>query len=149
LIPADTLTLDNLSPGLQDVLDRLGRLGGSLLPVEAVANMRRAKDRDAARNPASLRQSGTIFGVKIEDQWLYPSFQFNDDGQAHQSIGAVLELLPDALEGWTLLDWFVTPQQVLGRAPAQLLGEVSEAERDSNVRKLVALAKHQLINPLA
>lgn len=149
MIPADTISLENLTPGLQAVIDRLTELGCSLLPGEAVVEMRRAKARDAARNTDSLRQGGTIFGVRIEDQWLYPSFQFNGGGQVHQGIAEVLAVLPEDLEGWTLLDWFVTPQLVLGRAPAQLLGGATKAESDSNVWKLVALAKHQLINPLA
>jgi len=148
LIPADTLSLDNLSPGLQVVLGRLEQLGGTLLPGEAVVEMRRANAGDPTRSTAGLRQGGAIFGVKIGNQWLYPSFQFNAGGEVHQGIGEVLEVVPDELEGWTLLDWFVTSQVMLGRAPAELL-DGAEKERGSNVRKLVALAKYQLIELLS
>lgn len=144
-MPSEQTRITNLSPGLLGVLDRLGKLEGRLLTAEEVVSLRGVR----VKNSTDLRRRSTIFGIEIEGYWLYPSFQFGGDGQVREGIAKVLEVVPDDLEGWTLLDWFITPQSTLGRAPSQLLCGATVAEYESNIRKLVALAKYQLKDPLA
>lgn len=145
----DVVTSARLPPGLQAVLNRLESIDGRLLSASEIVTMREANVERAGQKARNPRIRSTIFGIEIGKHWLYPSFQFNDGGQVHEGVGAVLNILPDGFEGWPLLDWFVTPQLLLQCAPAQLLGGATEDIRESNLRRLVALAQYQLLEPLA
>jgi len=82
-------------------------------------------NQSAAANRSQLayqwRRERRIFAVTFCRERRYLKFQFDEDGQPLPVIGRVLE----ALHGWPEWDiaaWFVTPNDLLGRAqPVALL----------------------------
>lgn len=74
-----------------------------------------------------LRREGRIFGVKVDDEYRYPVFQFDEYGAVKAGMRKLLGAAGDLRE-WGLALWLAAPNGYLaGARPVDLLG----AEPDS------------------
>lgn len=86
-----------------------------------------------ASNRASLanrwREERKVFAIRVGDQQLYPSFQFDEDGRPLKAVAMALEhLAAEKLSDWQTALWFTSPTGWLGgRRPVDLLGEEPDA----------------------
>lgn len=68
-----------------------------------------------------LRREGRIFGVKVDDEYRYPAFQFDEYGAAKAVIRKLLSAAGH-LRGWGLALWLAAPNGYLaGARPVDLL----------------------------
>jgi hypothetical protein len=90
---------------------------------------RRAGSRAAKRSRIAYhwRSRRRIFAVPYQGKLVYPSFQFDDEGQPFPVVRGVLTALR-AWEPWDVAAWFVMANPRLERArPVELLGREGEA----------------------
>ena len=107
---------------------------GELLDAEAVASQLGSTSANRQR-AAKLRKEGKLVGLRRNNRYLYPAFQFDRGRQciypAAEEINARLDAANDP---WGVASWWLRPRDVLGgRAPRDLLG----TERESELRTLV------------
>jgi hypothetical protein len=79
-----------------------------------------------AANKAALanrwKQEGRIFPITHHGQTLFPSYQFDAEGQPRPAIAAVLSTLGQQSRDWELAIWFISSSGWLGgRRPVDLL----------------------------
>lgn len=67
---------------------------------------------------ADRRARRTLLALRTrEGQWVYPTFQFDGDGQVVRGLAEVLRILaPSGVDDWTLAGWLVSPSRSLGGA---------------------------------
>jgi hypothetical protein len=79
---------------------------------------------------ADRRSRRTLLGLKTADGvWVYPAFQFDDQGEVLGGLSDVLKILAPSLDDWTLAGWLMAPFDALeGATPIQWLrrGEAPE-----------------------
>ena len=86
---------------------------------------------NTAKNRSAIASRWTsekkIFGVRFQNQTLYPEFQFKD-GEPIPAIADILKEMPRSFTGWDLAFFFTSPNSYLdGKLPVDLLK--SKAER--------------------
>jgi hypothetical protein len=91
---------------------------------------------NTARNRSAIASRWTserkIFGVRFQNQTLYPTFQFKD-GEPIPVIAEILKKMPAAFTGWDLAFFLTSPNAYLGgKLPLELL--------KSNPERVVSLA---------
>jgi hypothetical protein len=86
----------------------------------------------------TLRQAGAIFGIKCDQDWRYPRFQFKD-GMPRPEVAVLLRTLAEDPAGWDRAYFFCTPNAYLGdRRPMDVL--------DRSLHDLTRVA-HRHANP--
>ena len=80
---------------------------------------------NAAKNRSAIASRWTnekkIFGVRFQNQTLYPRFQFKD-GEPISAIADILKEMPSSFTGWDLAFFFTSPNTYLdGKLPVDLL----------------------------
>ena len=95
---------------------------------------------DAKYALASMRSSGVLLGVwsSRRECFLYPDFQFADDGRLLPEVSPLLQILPAQNDdaGWRRAFWLYSPHALLdGRTPSSIFSldprkilEVAKAE---------------------
>jgi hypothetical protein len=66
-----------------------------------------------------------------KNRYLFPAFQFDENGQVFSVVPTVNQLLDAESDPWGVASWWVEPHASLppGTAPRQLLGNNDEAIR--------------------
>jgi hypothetical protein len=78
-----------------------------------------AKNRSAIASRWASEKK--IFGVRFQNQTLYPAFQFKD-GEPIQVIADILKEMPSSFTGWDLAFFLTSPNSYLdGKLPVELL----------------------------
>lgn len=78
-----------------------------------------AKNRSAIASRWASEKK--IFGVRFQNQTVYPAFQFKD-GEPIPAIADILEEMPPSFTGWDLAFFLTTPNSYLdGKLPLELL----------------------------
>lgn len=75
---------------------------------------------------ADRRDRRTLLALRTRDgQWVYPTFQFDRDGQVVRGLSEVLQILaPSGVDDWTLAGWLASPSRLLaGASPRTWLAE--------------------------
>jgi hypothetical protein len=95
-----------------------------------------AKNRSAMASRWASEKK--IFGVRFQNQTLYPAFQFKD-GEPIPVIAEILKEMPPSFTGWDLAFFLTSPNSYLdGKLPVELL--------KSKPERLVSLA-HAFAHP--
>jgi hypothetical protein len=86
---------------------------------------------NSAKNRSAMASRWTserkIFGVRFQNQTLYPAFQFKD-GEPIPAIAQIVKEMPPSFTGWDLAFFLTSPNSYLdGKLPLELLK--SEPER--------------------
>jgi hypothetical protein len=102
---------------------------GALTSLEVAS---RAGDTEAADLASRWKEEGRVFGVTVQERFLFPAFQFDSQGQPLPAIARVLEVLSPSRGEWPVALWFISASGWLGgRRPVDLLAsepdEVIEA----------------------
>lgn len=112
--------------------------GGGALPVamvaEAFGTSRQAIDK--------RRQRQKLLGVKdASGEWLFPMFQFTEQGDVLSGLSEALAAFPDSYDDWMRLSVLVEPSEVFGgRSVAQVLAQGDDAEMSKAVHLIRDLA---------
>lgn len=78
-----------------------------------------AKNRSAMASRWASEKK--IFGVRFQNQTLYPAFQFKD-GEPIPAIAEILKKMPPSFTGWDLAFFLTSPHSYLdGKLPVELL----------------------------
>lgn len=80
---------------------------------------------NTAKNRSAIASRWTsekrIFGVRFQNQTLYPAFQFKD-GEPIPAIADILKEMPPSFTGWDLAFFLTSPNSYLdGKLPVELL----------------------------
>ncbi len=90
-------------------LERVGTLTS-----EELATGGASTSPNASQFAADQRARGAIFGVRFGQQWLYPSFQFDETRRIRPEMREIVTALSPDDQGWDRLQWFLEPHQRLG-----------------------------------
>ncbi|MGY6184453.1 hypothetical protein ACW9YQ_07250 [Paraburkholderia strydomiana] len=97
---------------------------------------------DAKYDLTRMRSGGVLLGVWSARRgcFLYPDFQFDDDGRLIPEVSLLLRLLPAEGDddGWRRAFWLYSPHALLdGRAPSSIFA--------LDLRKILEVAKAEFI----
>jgi hypothetical protein len=141
LIEQMTPPVDLVSEAAAVLSQRNGQRRAELLSeFGALTGEQIADERSRARNRHALaarwRKEGRLFGVPYEGQTVYPTFQFDAEGNLRTVVADVLERLPiDRMSPWEVALWWTASNGWLrGRRPVDLLDEEDGALLDAAQR---------------
>lgn len=126
--------VDHLSDHLRRIAllstARRAVLAETMLESTAVGEALGSTSTNAREAASILRRSGRLLGVKVQNRYLYPAFQFDFGKQELREVAGDVNRLLEALEDpWGVASWWVTSNARLeGAAPRELLG--TDRERD-------------------
>jgi hypothetical protein len=64
---------------------------------------------------ADRRSRHTLLGLRTSDGvWVYPTFQFNEQGEVLEGLPGVLKILAPVLDDWSLAGWLMSSFDPLG-----------------------------------
>jgi len=128
--------------GFEAATDLLARLLANNWPDESklLGLVKTSYGADAKYALTLMRSGGVLLGVwsALHQRFLYPDFQFNNDGHLIPEVSLLLRILPaegdDA--GWRRAFWVYSPHALLdGRTPSSIFAldplkilEVAKAE---------------------
>jgi hypothetical protein len=93
--------------------------------IELARCLGAGSDAESWKCAARLRRDGILFGVwsTPEKCFVYPDFQFDDEGRLISDVASLLEVLTDEDDrgGWRRAFWLYSPHALLdGRTPADV-----------------------------
>lgn len=108
---------------------------GALTSAE-VADLAGSRASNKAALANRWKQEGRIFPVTHHGQTLFPSYQFDAEGQPRPAVAEVLSTLGQQSRDWELAIWFISSSGWLGgRRPVDLL--------DSDPEAVIQAARHE------
>lgn len=82
----------------------------------------RGSESDPSQDVNRLRLAMKLLAVRWQGEYLYPAFQFDQDGSALPSIPELLKILPTTDANWSAMFWIFQPTGRLGGLrPADVL----------------------------
>ncbi len=123
------------------VVDPDNRLADLVGPCYSTAGVQtllgRSRRRPVSKQAVEARRANRrILALRTSDGfWVYPTFQFGDDGDVRRDVIAVLTLFGPDSPSWSVAAWFRTPAASLdGRTPLDGL------DRREQVREVGGMA---------
>lgn len=101
-----------------------------LLESSAVAEALGRTGTNGREAASKLRLAGRLVGVRQQNRFLYPAFQFDlEHNQVHQVAADVNRVLDALHDPWGVASWWITANpRIEGRAPKDLLGTTQERD---------------------
>ena len=99
------------------------------LDASAISRLSGSKSTNPRARASRWASEGRLFGVVVNGRTLYPSFQFDEEGQPRPAVAEVLaELRKLNLSAWATAIWWNTDHDVLDwRTPVAALEDNPEA----------------------